>query len=141
MPHRNGIVDETGREHSGNVVRIDTFDFTLHGVSVFNTATAPRGQVPNIPDNDLRGFSGGFASGKYGFFVPYFNGANFSSKLGRISLDNWEEIQLMDLQQVLPELRGFSAGFFSVDGQPLDISLFNDYEVLPGTKTAYQFVY
>ena len=37
-------------------------------------------------DAALKGFSGGFASGGYGYLVPHFNGRSFG-KLVRVNLD------------------------------------------------------
>ena len=36
-------------------------------------------------DSSLKGFNGGFTDGRYGYFVPYYNGSYFG-KVARIPL-------------------------------------------------------
>jgi hypothetical protein len=52
-------------------------------------------------------------AGKYGLFVPFFNGL-FYGKIGRIDILDWENIQQVDLNihRHLPGvLKGYRGGF------------------------------
>ena len=68
-------------------------------------------------DPDLKGFSGGFESGGYGYFVPYslssglFSG--YSGKLARVNLTTFSQVQVLDLTATDPGLKGFHGGFAS----------------------------
>jgi hypothetical protein len=64
------------RSQHGKLVGIDltkNFD-DLSSVSVLDLSTVTRQQIPKIPDPELRGFVGGFASGDYAYLVPHSNG-------------------------------------------------------------------
>lgn len=141
VPYRHGIPDESARSHSGMIVRFDTTDFTLQSVKFMDVSQSSRSQIPNRPDNDLRGFSGGFASGKYGYFVPNFNGADFSGKFCRVDIEGFVEMQFLDISQSDLNNRGFFGGFSSVAHDPIDVPLFGPYIALPGTDTIYKFTY
>jgi len=82
VPYRNAHEGANGQRGHGNVVRIDMNDFSLNGVYYVDLATITRVQIPSFADEDLRGFCCGFASGQYGFLVPFFNGL-FSGKVAR----------------------------------------------------------
>ena len=72
-------------------------------------------------DPDLKGFSGGFESGDYGYFTPYrndvstisanttiFSSSNkigFSGKVARVNLANFSQVQVLDLTDTDPALR------------------------------------
>jgi hypothetical protein len=129
------------RSETGKIVRIDTTNFTPSGVSFLDLPTMKRNQVPDHPDNDLRGFIGGFTSGKYGFLVPYFNGATFSGKICRVDLETFDGIQVLDISQEDPDLKGFYGGTVSIEENPLDVSLFGEFRTFPGTTTPYQYQY
>lgn len=64
------------RSQHGKLVGIDlTKDFAdLSSVSVLDLSTVTRQQIPKMPDPELRGFVGGFASGDYAYLVPHSNG-------------------------------------------------------------------
>lgn len=134
-------MDDKNRVHSGHIVRVDTQTFKKSGVQVLNAPKTIRAQIPSNPDNELRGFSGGFASGKYGFFVPQFHGAGFSGKLCRVTIDTWTELQVLDVSTSDGSLTGFFGGFTSSNTDPLNVPLFGEYAVLPGTQTPYDFTY
>ena len=53
---------------------MDLNNFAAGGITVLNLAST---------DADLKGFIGGFTDGRYGYFVPYNNGASFG-KVARI---------------------------------------------------------
>ncbi|TMW63407.1 hypothetical protein Poli38472_002348 [Pythium oligandrum] len=141
VPHRWAFYDPAEYVHSGKVARIDTTNFSLDGVTFLDLAAASRSQVPDMPDKDLRGFYGGAVSGKYGFFVPYFNGGRFSGKVCRINLDKFDEVQTLDLTQLDANLRGFVGGVLSKVQEPLDTDLFGEFQIRPGTTTPYEYVY
>lgn len=60
--------------HFGKVARVDLNDFST--VTVLDLASTDVGS---------RGFNGGFTDGKYGYFVPHYNGAYYG-KVARILL-------------------------------------------------------
>ncbi|KAK1939335.1 hypothetical protein P3T76_008719 [Phytophthora citrophthora] len=141
VPHRSQFYDLKGSTQSGKVARIDTTNFSPSGVSFLDLTTALRSQVPDFADSHLRGFNGGVVSGKYGFFVPYFNGATFSGKVCRINLDKFEEVQTLDLTQFDSRLRGFSDGILSKVQETLEANLFDEFEVRVGTTDPYDYTY
>ena len=63
-------------------------------------------------DPDLKGFYGGFASGGYGYFVPYYNGA-LLGKVARVDLATFSQVQVLDLTATDADLKGFYGGFAS----------------------------
>eukprot|EP00604_Paraphysomonas_vestita_P001611 CAMPEP_0174822304 /NCGR_PEP_ID=MMETSP1107-20130205/14895_1 /TAXON_ID=36770 /ORGANISM="Paraphysomonas vestita, Strain GFlagA" /LENGTH=466 /DNA_ID=CAMNT_0016040871 /DNA_START=484 /DNA_END=1884 /DNA_ORIENTATION=- len=104
-----------GQRGHGVVARVDMNIFDAAGIDILDMATTTRSQIPSIPDDDLRGFWGGFASGKYGIFVPFYN-AVFSGKVGRLNILTWSDVQELNLAQdrVLDDvLKGFRGGFVS----------------------------
>jgi hypothetical protein len=119
VPFRNEVELFNGQRGHGNVVRIDMNNFDLGGIRVLDLSTTTRSQIPSFADEDLRGFSGGFASGKYGIVVPFFN-AVFSGKVGRfvaITDDlegNVQELNMM-VDRVNPgAFKGYRGGFVSL---------------------------
>lgn len=140
-PYRSEEYSPGQRLSSGKVVRIDTNDFSPSGVTYLDLATTARSQVPDLEDGDLRGFKGGVASGKYGFFVPYFNGVTFSGKLCRVNLETFDEVQLVDLTMQDDMFSGFAGGIASKTDETLAIDLFDQFQVQVGTTTAYEYIY
>ena len=67
VPYSNGA-------YFGKVARVDLNNFAAGGITVLNLAST---------DADLKGFNGGFTDGRYGYFVPYYNGAVFG-KVARV---------------------------------------------------------
>mmetsp|Transcript_46213 Transcript_46213/g.144535 ORF Transcript_46213/g.144535 Transcript_46213/m.144535 type:complete len:622 (-) Transcript_46213:133-1998(-) len=65
-----------------------------------------------LNDTDLRGFSGGFHVGKYGFLVPFqCDPYWFHGKIPKIDLDTFTLIDVLDLQlEVNDQLGGFVGG-------------------------------
>ncbi|ETI49544.1 hypothetical protein L914_06462 [Phytophthora nicotianae] len=141
VPHRSKFFDLMGPTQSGKVARIDTNNFTPSGVSFLDLTTALRSQVPDFADSDLRGFNGGVVSGKYAFFVPYFNGATFSGKVCRINLDKFDEVQTLDLTQLDSNLRGYSDGILSKVQESLEANLFDEFQIRVGTTDPYDYTY
>ncbi|OWZ21335.1 hypothetical protein PHMEG_0004142 [Phytophthora megakarya] len=141
VPHRSRFTKPKGSTQSGKVARIDTNNFSPSGVSYLDLTTTLRSQVPDFADVNLRGFHGGFVSGKYGFFVPYFNGATFSGKVCRINLDKFEEVQALDLTQLDNRLRGYADGILSKVEESLDENLFDEFQIGPGTTDPYDYKY
>ena len=103
VPYRNKNDNDGSSDYFGKVVRVDLTTFSQ--VQVLDlTATDP----------DLKGFFGGFASGGYGYFVPYYNG-NFFGKVVRVDLATFSQVQVLDLTTTDPDLTGFWGGFASGD--------------------------
>ena len=90
-------------DFSGKVARVDLATFSQ--VQVLDLAAT---------DPDLKGFSGGFTSGGYGYFVPNKNnlGVNFG-KVARVDLATFSQVQVLDLAATDPDLEGFEGGFAS----------------------------
>ncbi len=61
-------------------------------------------------DADLKGFFGGFTDGRYGYFVPYNNGA-YHGKIARVDLSNFSTVSVLDLTSTDADLKGFFGGF------------------------------
>ena len=74
MPYHNNFY------HFGKVARVDLATFTQ--VQVLDLADT---------DPDLKGFVGGFASGGFGYFVPYFNGEYFG-KVAQVNLTTFSQV-------------------------------------------------
>jgi hypothetical protein len=131
VPYSNGRVTSNwqGRSEFGTVVRIDVNDFHADKVRTLDLPTVHRQQVPSFPVAQLRGFVQGFASGKHGYLVPYFNGVR-SGLLTRLDMEDFERlsllqaagnstdvygmkdgVQIVDLAQYDKGLAGFSGGF------------------------------
>ena len=138
VPFRNEHEPQNGQRGHGIVARLDMNKFDITGVIVYDLTMTQRNQIPSFPDTDLRGFSAGFASGKYAVFVPFYNGI-FSGKVARIdvsrsSYESDEEINLQELDLIqdswndkyteggldIPEFlnydkfKGFRGGFISL---------------------------
>ena len=119
VPYRNKVELFNGQRGHGNVVRIDMNDFDISGIDVIDLSITTRSQIPSFADEDLRGFSGGFASGKYGLVVPFFN-AVFSGKIGRfIAITDDMSGNVQELNMVQDRLRnntyvGYRGGFVSL---------------------------
>eukprot|EP01041_Mallomonas_annulata_P005612 gene5612-11329_t len=116
-PFRSTYEPENGQRGSGVVARVDLNIFDFSGLEVIDMPVTPRPQTPSFPEEELRGFSGGFASGQYGVLVPYYNGA-FSGKSGRFNLYTMEDVQELDLTADREPLyhdifKGFRGGFVS----------------------------
>jgi len=80
---------------------------TFGDVQVLDTA---------MKDPDLKGFRGGFTDGTYGYLVPYKNGqyrngAGHHGKVARFSLQNFSDVQVLDVAAKDPGLAGFRDGF------------------------------
>jgi len=88
---------------SGMVARVDLQNFTTGAVTVLDLAAVDAG---------LKGFSGGFTDGRYGYFVPIYNSA-FFGKVARVDLQNFTAggVTTLDLAAVDASLKGFSGGF------------------------------
>lgn len=141
VPGRSKYYSPGSKTQSGKVARLDTTKFSVDGVSVLDLASAYRSQVPNRPDDSLRGFSGGFVSGKYGFFVPFFDGGVFSGKVCRINLEKFDEVQTLDLTMLDEALRGYAGGVVSRTNEPLETDLFGEFQMRQGTMTPYDYIY
>ena len=96
VPYYNG-------DYSGKVARVDLQNFTPGGVTILNLAGA---------DPSLRGFQGGFTDGRYGYFIPFYNGG-FSGKVARVDLQNFNAggVSSLDLTAYDSGLKGFIGGF------------------------------
>ena len=101
VPNRNEHEPKNGQRGHGNFVRINMNNFKLDGVEYIDIPATTRTQIPSFADTDLRGFSYGFASGKYAVLVPFYN-AVFSGKCARLVIfgeekleDNLQELDLV----------------------------------------------
>jgi hypothetical protein len=101
VPSRNKYEPQNGNRGHGNFVRINMNEFNLKGVEFIDIPATTRTQIPSFADTDLRGFSYGFPSGKYGVLVPFFNSV-FSGKCARLVIfgqeglaDNLQELDLV----------------------------------------------
>lgn len=90
--------------YHGKIVRVDLQNFTTGGVSWLDLATVNSGLV---------GFAGGFTDGRFGYFVPDFNGTNRHGKIVRLDLQNFTTggVSWIDLGAVDSNLAGFTGGF------------------------------
>jgi len=87
--------------YMGKVARVDLQNFST--VAVLNLASY---------DIDLKGFSGGFTDGRYGYFVPYMiNSTTYSGKVARVDLQNFSTVAVLNLASYDIDLKGFSGGF------------------------------
>lgn len=69
------MVDRMAWNHGkGRVVRFSLSDFTPNGVELIELTSV---------NTYLRGFSGGFSDGTYGYAVPYYNGQDFHKRDGQ----------------------------------------------------------
>lgn len=96
--------------------------FSMAGVDFLSAETAQRDQIPSTPDDDLRGFSCGFSSGKYALFVPFFNGL-FTGKVARLvgridslggTMGNLQELDTMVDRANRNVFTAFRGGFVSL---------------------------
>lgn len=106
-----------GSNYSGKIARIDLSNFL--SVSVLDLTGY---------DATLKGFTDCFTDGRYGYFVPYYNGSSYSGKVARIDLANWGTIVSFNLAVIDSDLVGFQSGFS--DGQ---YGYFIPYIKAPGT--------
>ena len=119
VPFRNENEPINGQRGHGSIVRLDMNNFDVGGVTILPMTGTTRSQIPSFADEDLRGFSGGFGSGKYGVIVPFYN-AIFSGKLARfIGIADDMSTNLQELNLVIdrdrPETyKGFRGGFVSL---------------------------
>ena len=61
VPWRAKHEPSNGQRGHGLVARVDMNIFDAAGIDILDLPAQPRGQIPSIPDSDLRGFWGGFA--------------------------------------------------------------------------------
>lgn len=108
-PFNNGNENFRNQKFFGKVVRLDLDDFSVNGVRIFDLPTREREQLPPGPDHNLRGFTGAFAAGSFGYFVPHFNG-QFFGKVVRLDLVT-HAVQFIDMRLDDKGLSGFSTGF------------------------------
>jgi hypothetical protein len=118
VPYRNAFEPKIGQRGHGFVTRVDMNKFDVSGVNYMQCETQSRFQIPSTADDDLRGFSGGYASGKYHYFIPFFNGL-FSGKVGRIGglKEPMVELQELDLtkDRFKPDTyKAYRSGFASL---------------------------
>ena len=86
----------------------------IHDFQVILTPYIPIGN-PHVldltdTDVDLKGFFGGFTDGRYGYFVPFYNGA-YSGKIARVDLSDFATVAVLDLTLTDADLKGFYGGF------------------------------
>ena len=119
VPYRNVNEISNGQRGHGKTVRVDMNIFDVEGCSVLDLSVTTRNQIPSFADEDLRGFSSGFASGKYCLYIPFYN-AIFSGKLARIiGLDddmsgNVQELNMLIDRERPDTYKGYRGGFVSL---------------------------
>ncbi len=93
-----------GSAHSGLVARVDLQNFASGGVTSLDLGAVNAG---------LKGFIGGFTDGRYGYFVPNYNGSAHSGLVARVDLQNFASggVTSLDLGAVNASLKGFYGGF------------------------------
>ncbi len=65
-----------------------------------------------LTDAALKGFSGGFTDGTWGYAVPNMYGiATYSGKVARFQLSDFSTVQVLDLTSTNAALKGFCGGF------------------------------
>lgn len=91
-----------GSNHFGVVARLDLNNFTSSGITYLDLSTVNSG---------LKGFHGGFTDGRYGYFVPYYNGVQMSGLVARLDLQDFSTsgISVLDLSSL--GLRSYYGGF------------------------------
>lgn len=119
-PYRNTHQPQIGQRGFGLFVRIDMNKFNLDGITILDLTTRIRAQIPSFADIDLKGYTGGFASGIFGYLVPFYNGV-FSGKSARVALfdeDLGDNLQELDMKRHRGPLNntfmGFRGGFTSL---------------------------
>mmetsp|Transcript_10360 Transcript_10360/g.15572 ORF Transcript_10360/g.15572 Transcript_10360/m.15572 type:complete len:395 (+) Transcript_10360:306-1490(+) len=121
VPFRNAYEPRNGQRGHGVLTRLDMNEFSTKGVDYSDVTVATRQQVPSFQDLNLRGFSAGFASGKYGLLVPFFNG-NFHGKVGRFqTMDPVKNLNasVQELDLTIDSIhrdtyKGYRGGFVSI---------------------------
>eukprot|EP01038_Epipyxis_sp_PR26KG_P007496 gene7496-10213_t len=119
VPFRNAYEPTNGQRGHGVLTRLNMNDFSLKGIDYIDLTVTTRNQIPSFPDFELKGFSGGFASGQYGFVVPFFNG-KFNGKIARfLAADttlatNVQELDLSVDRTRINTYLGFRGGFVSL---------------------------
>ena len=63
--------------YSGKLARVDLQNFSTNSVTILDLAAV---------DGGLKGFWGGFTDGRFGYFVPDYDGSGYSGKVARIPL-------------------------------------------------------
>ena len=88
---------------SGKVARVPLLGFSPTNVSWLDLAAV---------NPYLTGFNGGFTDGRYGYFVPYYNGM-YHGRVARVDLQNFTTsgVIWLDLAAVDSGLAGFTSGF------------------------------
>jgi len=107
-----------GTKYSGKAVRIRG-DYFLNVTSGFpcmpnlNSKCAIKELDFTQKAPKLAGFAGGFSDGCWVYFVPYFNGYEFASRVVRVHAENFTvaNITILDLRDKKPELGGYFGGF------------------------------
>lgn len=118
VPFRNAYEASNGQRGHGLLTRLNMNKFSLSGVEYMDATVTTRNQIPSFYDTQLRGFSYGFASGLYGFLVPFFN-ADFSGKMARFYGFGNLTSNLQELDLTVDRIRsgiykGYRGGFASL---------------------------
>lgn len=108
-----------GDSYSGKAVRVTDSRFlnTSSGTLCTTVKGKKKCSVTVIDlttlDASLAGFAGGFVSRCYAYFVPYFNGFQFASKVVKVHVANFSlaNVTTIDLRTRDSQLAGFFGGF------------------------------
>lgn len=98
------VPGHNGTSWFGTIVRVDLRDFSVSGVTVLDLTTV---------SSDLRGFFGGFADARYGYFIAMGDWMAPIGKLVRVDLMSFSTggVSVLDLTTANPTLKGFVGGF------------------------------
>jgi len=86
--------------YHGNIVRFSLR--TFGDVQVLNLTTM---------DASLKGLTGVFTDGAYGYLMAYKNRTGYLGKVARFSLRTFGDVQVLDVDETDVGLKGFRAGF------------------------------
>merc|ERR1712002_1047031 len=99
VPYKNGRY-RNGAGYHGNVVRFSLR--TFGDVQVLNLTTM---------DASLKGLTGVFTDGTYGYLMAYKNRTGYLGKVARLSLRTFGDVQVLDVDETDVGLKGSRAGF------------------------------
>ncbi|GMH80028.1 hypothetical protein TL16_g08370 [Triparma laevis f. inornata] len=149
VPYQNGRSDVNyrARNQFAKLTRVNFNDFTVNGILTLDVSSVSRKNTPDQPDNDLRGFVGGFCAGSFMYLVPNFNGLWYG-KMVRVDMRDYDVIataqeagestdfttgfkgvQEVDLQRFNSGLAGFSGGFLRLRPPPIEKFYQANYDI------------
>jgi hypothetical protein len=109
-----GVASSTEKVKVGGIIGTTDSAGTCKNFGIRRAPFFPMGS-PHVldlttTDAALKGFYGGFTDGRYGYFVPWDNGAYFG-KVARVDLNDFSTVSVLDLTTTDAALKGFVGGF------------------------------